>query len=82
METHDRQKHPEPQGSVMDEPAFIELCRIAKRLPVERRDQLYDVLWTDKRDRITEEFEHAFRMHDYVSLDFETGPLSFTEDCD
>jgi len=61
----------------MDEPDFIELCRIAKRLPVERRDQLYDVLWTDKLDRITEEFEHAFRMHDYATLNFDTGPLVF-----
>ncbi len=61
----------EPQGSLLSEPEFQELCRIAQRLTVERRDLLYDILWADKLDRINDEFNHALRLFDYADAELD-----------
>ncbi len=71
MAAHDGTQHSEPQGSLLSEPEFQELCRIAQRLTVERRDLLYDILWADKLDRINDEFNHALRLFDYADAELD-----------
>lgn len=62
METLNGAKHSQPQGSLIEEPDFVELCRIAKRLPVEQRDKLNDILWTDQCERLAAEFDSTIRI--------------------
>ena len=59
----------------MDEPEFIELCRVARRLAPPQRDQLSDWLMEDKLTELSTELDNALRIFDYASLDFETGPF-------
>jgi len=66
----------------MDEPEFIELCRIARRLAPEQRDQLSDWLMEDRLTAMSAEFDHALRMFDYAALDFETGPFGSSQASD
>jgi hypothetical protein len=66
----------------MDEPDFIELCRIARRLPAEQRDQLAATLMEDQLSDMAAELDNALRIFDYASLDFETGPFGSTEKSD
>lgn len=82
METHNSEKHPKPQGSLIDEPEFIELCRIARRLAPQQRDQLSDWLMEDRLTAISAEFDNALRLFDYASLDFETGPFGSSQGSD
>ena len=56
METHECSTDLEPDKSgLMSEPDFIELVRIVKRLPTERRDQLCESLWNDQLSRMAVE---------------------------
>lgn len=66
MATHDSEQHSETQhGSLMDEPAFIELSRIARRLPPVQRDQLSDWLTDEKRKELSDDHSHTLRIfHD------------------
>ena len=53
METHECSTDLEPDKSgLMSEPDFIELVRIVKRLPTERRDQLCESLLNDQFSRM------------------------------
>jgi len=49
-------------AKVMSEPDFIELVRIVKRLPAERRDQLYESLWNDQLARMTADADAAIAL--------------------
>lgn len=62
MEAYHSQKHSKPQGSLIEEPDFVELCRIAKRLPAEQRDKLHDMLWTDLCERSAADFDNNIRV--------------------
>ena len=56
METHECSTDLEPDKSgLMSEPDFIELVRIVKRLPTERRDQLCESLLNDQFSRMVVE---------------------------
>jgi hypothetical protein len=66
----------------MDEPEFIELCRIARRLAPQQRDQLSDLLMTEQLNALSAEFDNALRLLDYASLDFETGPFGSSQGSD
>jgi hypothetical protein len=66
----------------MDEPEFIELCRVARRLAPQQRDQLSDWLMEDKLSEMGEELDNALRMFDYAALDFETGPFGSSQASD
>ena len=77
MEAYHGQRHPKPEGSLIEEPEFVELCRIAKRLPVEQRDKLNDILFSDLCERIASEYDHTLRI-------FNDGlnPLGITQESD
>ena len=77
MEAYHGQRHPKPEGSLIEEPDFVELCRIAKRLPVEQRDKLNDILFSDLCERIASEYDHTLRI-------FNDGlnPLGITQESD
>ena len=63
MEAFSSPEHSEPQqGSLIDEPEFIELCRLARRLPEPQRDKLHDLLFNDVCERIASEYEHTLRI--------------------
>ena len=62
MEAHNNQKHSQPQSCLIEEPDFVELCQIAKRLSVEQRDKLSDMLWTDQCERFAAEFDRYIRI--------------------
>lgn len=66
----------------MDEPEFIELCRVARRLAPQQRDQLSDWLMEDKLTELSTELDHALRIFDYGSLDLDTGPFSSSQGSD
>lgn len=75
MATHDSEQHSETQqSSLMDEPAFIELSRIARRLPPVQRDQLSDWLMDERLKELSDEFDRDIRI-------FNDGknPFGFTE---
>lgn len=57
----------------MHEPEFNELCRVARRLAPQQRDQLSDLLIEDKLAELSNELHHALRIFDYASLD--NGPF-------
>ena len=82
MEAHDSEKHSKPQGSLIDEPEFIELCRIARRLAPQQRDQLAAQLMEDQLSDLSAELDNALRIFDYASLDFETGPFGSSQGSD
>ena len=81
MEAYHGQKHSKPQGSLIEEPDVVELCRIARRLAPQQRDQLSDMLVEDKLSDLASEFDNALRIFDYASLDIdsENGPFSSTK---
>lgn len=81
MEAYHSEKHPKPQGSLIEEPGFVELCRIARRLAPQQRDQLSDMLMEDKCDDLAAEYDNALRIFDYAQLDIdrENGPFSSTK---
>ena len=62
MEAYHGQGDSKPQSCLIEEPDFVELCRIAKRLPVEQRDKLNDMLWTDQCERLAAEFDNSIRI--------------------
>ena len=66
----------------MDEPEFIELCRVARRLAPQQRDQLSDLLMEDKYTEMATELDNALRIYDYGTLDFETGPFGSSQASD
>jgi len=83
MEAHNSEKHSKPQqSSLMDKPDFIELCRIARRLEPQQRDQLSDWLMEDKLTELSAEFDNALRIFDYAALDIETGPFESSQASD
>lgn len=73
METHDRKKHPEPQSSLIEEPDFVELCRIAKRLSAERQDQLSDLLLTEHCNRMAADLDAALRIYNDEEQPFDVS---------
>ena len=78
MAAHDGAKHSEPQQScLIEDPDFVELCRIAKRLPAEQRDKLTDMLWSDKLTRINEQLtadlNETIRMFDDAEKPFDVA---------
>lgn len=95
MEAHDCAKHSQPEGSVTDDADFIELCRIARRLPAERRDQLTDMLVSDQLKELADTLDAALRKFpddenpfadlepfDFSALATDLEPLSFSEGSD
>lgn len=82
MEAFNSEKHPKPQGSLMDEPEFIELCRIARRLAPPQRDQLSDWLMEDRLTDMAAECDQAFRIMDYANLDLDIGPFGSSQASD
>ena len=66
----------------MDEPDFIELCRIARRLPAAQRDQLAASLMEDQLSDLAADFDNALRIFDYATLDIETGPFRSSQASD
>lgn len=81
MEAYHGEKHPKPQGSMMDDARFIELCQVARRLAPQQRNQLSDMLMEDNLSDLASEFDNALRIFDYASLDIdsENGPFSSTK---
>ena len=77
MEAYHGQRHPKPEGSLIEEPDFVELCRIAKRLPVEQRDKLNDILFSDLCERIASEYDHTLRI-----CNDGLNPLGITQESD
>ena len=81
MEAYHGEKHPKPQGSMMDDARFIELCQVARRLAPQQRNQLSDMLMEDNLSDLAAEFDNALRIFDYAQLDIdsENGPFSSTK---
>ena len=81
MEAYHGEKHPKPQGSMMDDARFIELCQVARRLAPQQRNQLSDMLMEDNLSDLASEFDNALRIFDYAQLDIdsENGPFSSTK---
>ena len=81
MEALNSQKHSQPQSSLIEEPDFVELCRIARRLAPQQRNQLSDMLMEDNLSDLAAEFDNALRIFDYASLDIDSdnGPFSSTK---
>jgi hypothetical protein len=65
MAAHDGKQHSETQqGSLMDEPAFIELSRIARRLAPLQRNQLSDWLMEERLKELSDELDRDIRIFD------------------
>ena len=81
MEAYHGEKHPKPQGSMMDDARFIELCQVARRLAPQQRNQLSDMLMEDNLSDLAAEFDNALRIFNYAQLeiDSENGPFSSTK---
>ena len=81
MEAYHGEKHPKPQGSMMDDARFIELCQVARRLAPQQRNQLSDMLMEDNLSDLAAEFDNALRIFNYAQLDIdsENGPFSSTK---
>ena len=81
MEAYHGEKHPKPQGSMMDDARFIELCQVARRLAPQQRNQLSDMLMEDNLSDLAAEFDNALRIFDYAQLDIDSdnGPFSSSQ---